>query len=182
MQSFISHGIFCQIRKIPRLILFIFYLIYKFCTKDSSFYYDIKIIGKLCAGSRTTPRWGCAGGNAESGVPGDKPMDQKRSIPGVARAGQRLKLSAARRSIMRQINGHPLLSLNRCDRPGAGPARLSLRQREREREREREINGINPRLLTGSSVISLASPAWGEAGFLFLTGTPCRPILPQHRP
>ena len=137
MQFFISHGIFCQIRKIPRLILFIFYLIYKFCTKDSSFYYDIKIIGKLCAGSRTTPRWGCAGGNAESGVPGDKPMDQKRSIPGVARAGQRLKLSAARRSIMRQINGHPLLSLNRCDRPGAGPARLSLRQRERERERER---------------------------------------------
>ena len=135
MQSFISHGIFCQIRKIPRLILFIFYLIYKFCTKDSSFYYDIKIIGKLCAGSRTTPRWGCAGGNAESGVPGDKPMDQKRSIPGVARAGQRLKLSAARRSIMRQINGHPLLSLNRCDRPGAGPARLSLRQRERDRAR-----------------------------------------------
>ena len=64
-------------------------------------------------------------------------MDQKQVIfQALARAGQRLKLLAAGRSVMRQINGYPLFSLNRRDRTGVGPALPFFAERERERERE----------------------------------------------
>ena len=45
----------------------------------------------------------------------------------------------------------------------------TLQNRTVQREREREkTNRISSRLLTGPVVISLAPPAWGEAGFFYL--------------
>ena len=75
---------------------------------------------------------------------------------------------------MRQLNGHPLLSLNRCDRPGAA---LLCGKRERERERERERDEINKNLTcfvgahTGQSVSGDSAGLWPFLGAAHKTFT-----------